>query len=83
MDGAIIYLFVAVLAAFSLSFLFVFHMPEGRWMDSIGLVFGGLGSMGLFYLFVLINEGPRTQDVERAARPPQISLGVESSRVLR
>jgi len=52
-------------------------------MDSIGLVFGGLGSMGLFYLFVLINEGPRTQDVERAARPPQISLGVESSQALR
>lgn len=70
MDGAIIYLFVAVLAAFTLSFLFVFHMPSGRWMDSIGLLFGGLGSVGLFYMFVLINEGPRYQDVERVARQP-------------
>lgn len=70
MDGAIIYLFVAVLAAFTLSFLFVFHMPAGRWMDSIGLMFGGLGSVGLFYMFVLINEGPRYQDVERVARQP-------------
>lgn len=50
MDGAIIYLFVAVLAAFTLSFLFVFHMPSGRWMDSIGLLFGGMGSIGLFYM---------------------------------
>ena len=70
MDGAIIYLFVAVLAAFTLSFLFVFHMPSGRWMDSIGLLFGGMGSVGLFYMFVLINEGPRYQDVERVARQP-------------
>lgn len=51
MDAAIIDLCVAVLAAYSLSFLFVFHMPEGRWMDSIGLVCGGLGSMGSMGLF--------------------------------
>lgn len=59
MDGAVVYLLVAVLAAFTLSFLLVFHLPDGRWVDGIGLFFGGLGSVGLFYLFVLINEGPQ------------------------
>lgn len=79
MDGAIIYLFVAVLAAFTLSFLFVFHMPSGRWMDSIGLLFGGMGSIGLFYMFVLINEGPHYQEVERMASQP-ITQVAESHR---
>jgi hypothetical protein len=65
MDGAIVYLLIAVLAAFTLSFLMVFHLPDGRWVDGIGLFFGGLGCVGLFYLFVLINEGPRD------ARPPR------------
>lgn len=62
MDGAIVYLFIAVLATFTLSFLMVFHLPAGPWIEGVGLAFGGLGCIGLFYLFVLINEGPRYID---------------------
>ncbi|WP_370682072.1 hypothetical protein [Comamonas sp. GB3 AK4-5] len=68
MDGAIVYLLIAVLAAFTLSFLLVFHLPDGRWVDGIGLFFGGLGSVGLFYLFVLINDGPRDTQPPRPVR---------------
>lgn len=56
MDLPIVLLLVAVLAAFALSFLLVFHMPAGRWVEGVGLFFGGVGSVGLLYMLVILNE---------------------------
>lgn len=62
MHVPITFLCIAVLAAFTLSILLVFHMPQGRWVEGIGLAFGGLGSVGLFYLVVLLTDGPHSPE---------------------